>query len=163
MRNALIAVLALCALAPPAALAANGPSPGVHVDPGSPAGKQYSFPIATTRGETSGRPSSASATAPPPFGAGVRPARAPATAPAPRPTASKRRASAGHPRSGHRRGGAHRGRGTRRAAAATPAAAPKPTTQTSGVGGSSWMPLTAGGVLVLLLGGGGGLALRRWA
>lgn len=36
----------------PVAQAASNPGQGVHVDPGSPAGKQYAIPNTSARGET---------------------------------------------------------------------------------------------------------------
>ena len=46
--------------------------PGVHVDPGSPAGKQYQIPIATARSEAAGGSGASNSTAPA-FGVGVTP------------------------------------------------------------------------------------------
>ena len=167
MRAGLIAVVALLAFTPPLAIAANGPSSGVHVDPGSPAGKQYSLPIASARSETSGHRSSAGAAGAVPFGAGVTPAAPSAPLPA-------HPQSRSHSHSPSHRAAAGRGRSTapRPAAHRAPVPGATPRNRRSGssdlsprasrVGGSSWMALAAGGALVLLLGGGGGLALRRW-
>src|ERR1700751_869920 len=60
------------ALNPGQALANGGPPPGVHVDPGSPAGKQYQIPIPAARQETSGSTGSANSDGsnPPLFGGG---------------------------------------------------------------------------------------------
>ncbi len=51
------------------------PGNGVHVDPGSPAGKQYAIPIPSARSETSGRAGSSGSGSsnPPLFGVGVTP------------------------------------------------------------------------------------------
>src|ERR1700760_2092560 len=66
-----LASLGLIAAGP--ALAA--PGNGVHVDPGSPAGKQYAIPIPSARSETSGQKagSGSGSTNPPLFGVGVTP------------------------------------------------------------------------------------------
>jgi hypothetical protein len=49
--------------------------PGVFIDPGSPAGKEYSVPLSALRGAASGRPG-AGGGAQPLFGIGVSPPRA---------------------------------------------------------------------------------------
>lgn len=78
-RRAVYAACALAALAAaPAGPAAPGParaaSSGVHVDPGSPPGKEYAIPLQTARNQGDGP--------------------APATAPAPRPAARSPRTTA---------------------------------------------------------------------
>lgn len=79
MRALLAAVVTgVLAVAAQPALAANGPSPGVHIDPRSPAGKQYQIPIISVRGETSGGSHTSGSGAPPRLGRGSpRPARPP--------------------------------------------------------------------------------------
>src|ERR1700738_1512568 len=70
MVSAAMTVLALGA--PGAASAASSPGSGVHVDPGSPAGKQYVLPLPAALRETSGGQAVGSGTANPPlFGLGV--------------------------------------------------------------------------------------------
>lgn len=162
MRAAVIAAAILSVVVAPVALAANGPSSGVHIDPGSPAGKQYSVPIAVARGEASGQPPGRGSASPPSFGAGVQAATTPAVG---TPRSNPRRATASRqPRQASRRRSTRRQPRVHRSPAAV---TPKPThsagypVQPERVGQSSWMPLIAGGLLVLLLGGGGGLALRR--
>jgi len=54
------------ALSMPAAAGAHKLPPGVHVDPGSPAAKEYSIPLATARGAPAGSSSSGQL-----FGAGI--------------------------------------------------------------------------------------------
>jgi hypothetical protein len=49
-----LVVWSLLAAGAPATALAQSPSPGVHVDPGSPAAKQYAIPLATARGAPPG-------------------------------------------------------------------------------------------------------------
>ena len=65
------AVLAVC-LSPTPAAAAPGLEPGVHIDPGSPAEKEYVLPLNQARQTGGGRGSGQSSTATL-FGAGVTP------------------------------------------------------------------------------------------
>lgn len=62
-----ISLLALAAPASSVAAAGGNPPTGVHVDPNSPAAKQYAIPLASARGQAPG--SSASG---PLFGAGIK-------------------------------------------------------------------------------------------
>ena len=55
------------------ASAAFAAQPGVHVDPGSPAGKQYAIPISSARSETAGQTGSNVGDNPPAFGVGITP------------------------------------------------------------------------------------------
>jgi hypothetical protein len=162
------AVVILWALVPQVALAAGGPSTGVHVDPGSPAGKQYAIPITSARGETSDNLSGSGSANPPLFGSGVTPpssggASATTTGGSQSPRATDRPLKAKR----SSRGSAVRGaaRRSRRATESGPSPAPPPSTdpptQSNVVGGSTWLPLAGGGALVLLLGCGTGFALRR--
>jgi len=156
---------ALCVCAPQAALAAGNSSSGVHVDPGSPAGKQYSFPITSARGETAGNSSGSRSGSgnPPLFGAGITPSSSARAASTTTAGSSHRSGSAATRHDGSARGGAtHRRRKAHSAAASSsPGSHARPFTQSSQVGGSTWLPLAGGGALVLLVGCGGGLALRR--
>jgi hypothetical protein len=63
-----IALVATWAVAGPA----QALEPGVFIDPGSPAGKEYSVPLSVLRGASSGRPGGGGA-APPLFGIGISP------------------------------------------------------------------------------------------
>jgi hypothetical protein len=117
---------------------AGAAEPGVTVDHGSPASKEYAIPLDAARSAGQGG-TAATATGPPLFGAGISPARA-----------AKERAGSGHRR--HRR------------AAAAPTADLRGRVNTAGVGpsGSSgmlWTVLIALGVLGS--GAAAGLALRR--
>lgn len=121
---------ALCALSAPAALA------DVHVDPGGPAGKQYTAPLGQARQQASGKEGSAgtpgSAEQAPPFGQGVQP-----------------------PGDGGGNGNGGGGEGAGSGSADGAAAA-------STDGGDPQTGLILGGaLLVLLAGAGGGFALRN--
>jgi hypothetical protein len=158
--RALLAVVltGLLLVAYPAIAAAAGLPPGVHIDPGSPTGKQYQIPISGARNQTSGSTNGSTSSNPPAFGAGVTPSgQTRATT-----TSSRATRSAAHTTAAGRR--------TRRTSRKWGAAAGPPattqadrhtTTQANAVGSSSWLPLAGGGALVLLLGCGGGLALKR--
>ncbi len=47
--------------------------PGVHLDPGSPSGKQYAFPLQVLRGAATGHAAPQGAAPPPLFGVGIGP------------------------------------------------------------------------------------------
>ena len=156
----------------PAGAAGAAGSSGVHVDPGSPSGKEYQLPVAAARTEASG--GGHGGTNAPTFGAGITPtgqgnpaasggtptahvASAPAT---PVPTAT----AAGHAlrtRKSHRANATHRP--TAAVALATAAQrSPQPTVASiNKPSNNGWLALAAGGGLVLLLGAGGGFAVRR--
>jgi hypothetical protein len=163
-----VVVASLAILAPQAALA-SAPTlqPGVHIDPGSPAGKQYQIPIVGARSETAGGGSTGSAN-PPLFGAGLTPA---STSTATSTTSSSTSSSTHKASSASARSHAararhrHSGSGASLVASSSPADSPySPVVSpasTGGAGTNGWIALVAGGVLVLALGGGGGLALRR--
>jgi hypothetical protein len=151
-------------VAAPPALAGTATSPGVHVDPGSPAGKQYQIPITSARGETAGQSPHSTSGSAPTFGSGVTPSSssAPRTptattaSPATRASAARRSAAG---RDGH--AATHGKNGAAPPVTVTTQANRQATTQSNQVGSSSWLPLAAGGALVLLIGCGGGLALKR--
>lgn len=159
------AVLAIAA--PAAAAAGDGLEPGVHVDPGSPAGKEYQFPIPATRSETSGRQGSSGtgrSQNPPLFGVGITPPSGPPSAAGSGSGSSSRSLSARRSRRSDAVSAARRGSvgDTRAHEGSAPASASFAGSPASGgVGGSGWIPLVVGGALVLILGGGGGLVLKR--
>jgi hypothetical protein len=146
--------------------AAAAPGNGVHVDPGSPAGKQYAIPIPSARSQTSGQAGGAGSANPPLFGVGVTPDATVATG-----GASAAPATAGQrtsPRSAGTAAQAADNKSRRQAARHGSTAPPTtgrtgrpPSAESSAVGGTSWLPLLGGGALVLLIGGGGGFLLRR--
>lgn len=140
-------------MAPPAV--ASGPTSGVHVDPGSPAGKQYVLPIASARGETSGEHNVPSS--PPLFGAGVTPAASTASS-------SNRGAKSGARQDSRTRRTVPAASASTRTARSKRAASPsgsRTIAASAQADGNSWLPLLGGGAMVLLIGGGSGLALRR--
>lgn len=131
--------------------------PGVHVDPGSPAGKEYQIPVVGARSETAGGTQGQGGN-PPLFGVGVTPA-----------TTASADSSAGRPTSSSSasRGATSHSTRTRTAASSSPsgskpvsAVAPPDPDGSAPAGGNGWIALVAGGLLVLVLGGGGGLLLR---
>ena len=134
---------------------------GVHIDPGSPAAKQYAIPLSQARQIDSGSSSSASSSATA-FGAGINP---------PAPVSSSRSASASRDGRAHRRRSSRvraRKHGKHAATALTPEAKPPAavlqaanTQASSGGGDGSTLALLGGGVLILVLGGLGGTVLRR--
>lgn len=155
-------VLSGMALATAGPALANAGNNGVHVDPGSPAGKQYAIPIPSARSETSGQQGGSGSSNPPLFGVGVTPAGAAATGASPATTSgSPSRAKLPH---GVTRSAAHRrtpNHGATRSAPSTTAQNVSRAAEKNAVGGTSWLPLLIGGVLVLVIGGGGGFFLRR--
>jgi hypothetical protein len=130
-----------------AAPAAVGLEPGVHVDPHSPSGTEYSFPLGSTRQQLGGHSSAgASAGSGPLFGVGLGRAT------------SHRRTSGAHPG-----GPRHAGAGTRtgsRSGRAGAALRPEQGEAIAALGqsGSSTDALTLV-LAVMALGGGGGLGL----
>jgi hypothetical protein len=153
--RAFVAALGVFVICTQSALAAPHLGPGIHLDPGSPAAKEYVIPITGARAETSGGSPGTGSVGAATFGYGVT--QAPASG-----------SRAGANRSSRTR---HRGAKTRsRSRAGAPRAAGSPmavraaalSADGGGDGGSSsWLLLAAGGALVLLLGCGGGLALTR--
>jgi hypothetical protein len=139
---------------------------GVHVDPGSPAGKEYQFPVVGARGETAGGAQGQGGN-PPLFGVGVTPAVADATPAAHATETSTSRATgagvAGSKSTRARR--AHTHPKPQTVVSSSPAADPTPAVDPpvagGSAGGSGWIALVAGGLLVLVLGGGGGFLLRQ--
>ena len=153
----LMVVLAVVAFLAAASGAAAKPalSPGVQVDPGSPASKQYAIPLAQARaGGTSGGSGSGTL-----FGSGItRAAPASSTPAAPRPrTPASRARRAGGPTGGDKGSGAVAQSG--QVTAAPGARVPAPGRLAGGGAGIAWMLGVA--ALVLALGGLGGAALAR--
>jgi hypothetical protein len=145
------------ALSPTAAQAASGLEPGVHVDPGSPAAKEYAIPLAQARqiGRTGSSSDGSSAAL---FGAGIGP-RGPGGSSRSSSTARSGPAAAKPP--GHRpaSGPNRTPRGTDQES--LPSSLLASSSRASGSGDSSILALVGGGVLILILGGFGGTVLRR--
>jgi hypothetical protein len=153
----LIAVAAL-AVAGPAGAKTVSPAPGVHIDPGSPAAKEYAIPLGVARtGSGSGGNGSTQL-----FGAGITKASSPPPGAAPTGhAATTGRAVAGR---GHHPAAKRR----TRSGAVTPASAPgtgvpppQRVLDTGGGAGSGIAWMLAAAAAVLLLGALGGLALAR--
>lgn len=152
------------------AVAAGSPSSGVHVDPNSPAGKQYVIPIVGARSETSGGNTSSGAN-PPAFGVGItHDEHSTTTSTVTTPTTSTTSPTPVHKKASkpqnHRQrlkvsGAAPAGGTPPPASPSSPSSSSSQAGSSPGSGSSDWLPLGAGGALVLLVGGGGGLALRR--
>ncbi len=142
------------ALSATVAQADAGLEPGVHVDPGSPAAKEYAIPLGQAR-QTGAEGSSASSSAPL-FGAGIGP-RGPGGS-------SHSHSGAGRTLSAAKaRGqGSVSGLGATRVAGreSLPSSVLASSSRASGDGGSL-LALLAGGVAILILGGLGGAMLRR--
>ncbi|MHB8658448.1 MAG: hypothetical protein ACYC91_10925 [Solirubrobacteraceae bacterium] len=162
-------------------------APGVHIDPGSPAGKQYAIPVASARSETAGFSGPRAGGSPPLFGVGItksvtatatavssgQPVASSGTATGALPSrgsgsplgstsksVGSRAGQSGAGRSGAGRSGAGQTVHGSRAARVDPVSADA---SGGGSGGSEWLALAGGGALVLILGGGVGIALRRRA
>jgi hypothetical protein len=159
----------VCLIAPATAL--GSPPSGVHVDPGSPAGKQYQIPITAARSEASGSGSGQSAN-PPAFGVGVTasPSTAPTastpatTDPATTTASSSTTATRTHPHA-RRHARPHLGASATRPASGDPHPPPVATArisaETDEVGSNTWLALAGGALLVLVLGCGAGLLIRQ--
>jgi hypothetical protein len=135
--------------------------PGVHVDPGSPAAKQYALPLNQAReiGRSGAGP--AAGASPALFGAGIGAARSHRAAVAAEGAGSHAREGAG---SDVREESHRRSREDSLSSQGTPAsldAAHLGVAAQAGSGDGSLLALLGGGIAVLLLGGAGGVAMRR--
>jgi hypothetical protein len=149
-----LAVLATCLVTP--AAAAPGLEPGVHLDPGSPAVKEYVLPLNQAR-QTGSASSSKRGSSTAPFGAGITPPNGGAGAGS-QPSTTTRVGS-------HTAGHAH---GKHVAGAAAPAPVPIPSSvlraarsENSSDGSGSLFALLGGGLAILVIGGFGGTVLRH--
>jgi hypothetical protein len=147
----ILAMLALSCLAV-SAHAATGLEPGVHVDPGSPAAKEYALPLNQARqtgANTSGKASTGSAAL---FGAGIKPPGSGGS--------GRARSAASNTPHGVRRDASGAGSsdpGTHVPAIVLRAAS----SRASSGGGGSLLALLGGGVAILVLGAFGGTLMRR--
>jgi hypothetical protein len=150
-----LAVLAACSPVAPAR-AATGLEPGVHVDPGSPAEKQYVLTLNQAR-QTGASSSTRSNSSPQLFGSGITPPRggggsSPASLRGPAHTrgTTRHKASVASGRNGQPQ------------TASLPAAVLRASrSQGSSAGSGSTLALLAGGLAVLVLGAFGGTVLRH--
>lgn len=157
--SALIALTIACS--PASAQAGAELEPGVHVDPGSPAAKQYALPLNQARrtGAPEGRGAGAA------FGAGIHPPGSGGGKASQHGPTTGGKGSGGQ---GESAGGASR-RGASRVAAGAPRGTSRPTaavlnsaSSNSYTGGDgSILALLGGGVAILILGLFGGMVLRR--
>jgi hypothetical protein len=156
-------------LVPSPAWASGSPSQGVHIDPGSPAGKEYQLPVAATRAQLGRGGSGHSQGGGQLFGAGINPNTSNSSSggtstPAP---SQGTKAASSTPRRGAP--GARLEHTSEHASGASNVATVPLTagvqaalrTPTATDGGSGWIPLIIGGGLVLAIGGGGGFLVRR--
>jgi hypothetical protein len=162
-RSGALAVTAACCLTVPVGTA-GALEPGVHLDPGSPAAKEYALPLDQARqtgSESPSKPSSEGGL----FGAGIKP---PGSG-SPRGGAGAGGASAPHGAGGETAGGSG-GSGQGGTGPPSTGAAQAALTQTalraarepgSGGGNGSILALVGGGVAILVLGGFGGTVLRH--
>ncbi|MCW3057335.1 MAG: hypothetical protein JWO21_1304 [Solirubrobacterales bacterium] len=162
--NGAVAACTLCCVLA-SAQAASALEPGVHVDPGSPAAKEYALPLDQARQtgtESSSQPSSEGGL----FGAGIKP---------PGSGGSSRGGGTGGGGTGSSATGGHRANGTGHAVPPAPGASATSPSQAqlaqaalraareqgSGGGNGSILALVGGGVAILVLGGFGGTVLRH--
>ncbi len=133
--------------------AGGGLEPGVHVDPGSPAAKEYALPLNQAR--QTGAVSSSHERSPEAalFGAGIKPPGSGGS----KPPAARGPHPSGSPASGRASGG-----GLPAGSAALPSVVLRAThAQGSPGGDGSVLALLAGGVAIIVLGGFGGTVLRH--
>jgi hypothetical protein len=132
--------------------AAAGVEPGVHIDPGSPAAKEYALPLNQAR--QTGDGSTPSASSETPFGAGIKP-----------PGSGGAGGSGSAPREGRSPGSGSPESHSHDAAGTTPtlpsAVQRAVKSQGSSGGGGSLPALIGGGVAILVLGAFGGTVLRQ--
>lgn len=131
--------------------AALGLEPGVHVDPGSPAAKEYALPLNQARqiGGGAGQAKAGSSTL---FGAGIKPPGSGG--------AKKAEADSGEAQRGARTGAS--GAISRDPAAPVPAVVLRAArSQSSSSGDRSILALLGGGVAIIVVGALGGTLMRR--
>ena len=152
--SALITVAAMAAsISAQLASPASGLEPGVHVDPGSPAAKEYALPVNQARVTGSGGERSGGSPEKL-FGAGIKP-----------PSSGSK---GGRPRQGGRPASQTDAQASRsptpagdRAQEAPPTAVQQATSRSASSGGASSLVLFAGGVAILVLGAFTGIVLRH--
>jgi hypothetical protein len=136
-----------------AAPAAAGLEPGVHVDPGSPAAKEYALPL--SQGRQTGAGSASGGGSETQFGAGIKPPGSGG------PGSRSPGAGAGTPgsrRAGRAPSGPH---GAQAASGTLPPLVQQAVDSHSSGGAGSLPVLIGGGVAILVIGGFGGTVLRH--
>jgi len=150
MAGALTVLAMSCSTA--SAQAGTGLEPGVHIDPGSPAAKEYALPLNQAR-QTGSQSSARGSSSGPLFGAGIGPPGAGGSSPSPSGSAKAVRAGRAS-----RAGGAN----TAGLQAALPSSVLHVSSSPASSGGSgSSLALLGGAVAILVLGGFGGTVLKR--
>jgi hypothetical protein len=141
--------------------AASALEPGVHVDPGSPAAKEYALPLAQAR-QTGSEPSAHTSSESTLFGAGIKPPGAPGR-PSSHSTKAGARAPAGPGATGASGGGTELGAGPGPLSqpALSEAMLRAARAEGSPGGDGSILALLGGGVAILVLGVFGGTVLRH--
>lgn len=144
MGGILVLLAMSCAAAP--VQVAIGLEPGVHIDPGSPAAKEYALPLSQARQtDTGASPGRSAASAP--FGAGIKPPGA----------GGSSHSGAGAATAG---GGGSGGAVAQKTLLSAVLGASSSRAGSAG-SGDSFLSLLAGGAAILVLGGFGGTVLRR--
>jgi hypothetical protein len=140
--------------------AAIGLEPGVHVDPGSPAAKQYALPLNQAReiGRGGGAGAGASSSL---FGAGIGSARSHRSAVAAKVVGSNARGGVGLDVRDEPLRRSRKGLPSSQSTPASLAASPLDIAAHEGSGDGSLLALLGGAIAVLLLGGAAGVAMRR--
>jgi hypothetical protein len=147
-----LAVVTICSFATSAG-AATGLEPGVHVDPGSPAAKEYALPLNQARKTGTSTAGSAAAA---PFGAGIHSGRGSGGSPSVGGASPKGAIRDGARPAGNSVASGSPGKST------VPAVVLRASAQRSSSGGEgSVLALLGGGIAVLVLGGFGGVVMRR--
>jgi hypothetical protein len=147
-----LVVVAICSFATSAG-AATGLEPGVHVDPGSPAAKEYALPLNQARQTGAATAGSAGAA---PFGAGIHPGRGSGRSPSVGGASPK-----GAVRDDARSASSSVASGSSGTSIVPTAVLRVSREQSSSGGDGSILALLGGGIAVLVFGGFGGVVMRR--
>lgn len=149
----ILAILAVGLPTTPAG-AATGLEPGVHVDPGSPAAKEYALPLSQARQTGTDPAGHEGPSTGGPFGAGIHPAGSGGSNPG-------SRARGGYARTRHTISKASPVDTPGTSAAISPVALSAASSRASSGGDGSLLTLLGGAVAVLIVGGFGGALVRR--
>ena len=150
-------VLAVLAVSLPTApaQAATGLEPGVHIDPGSPAAKEYALPLNQARQTGAGPAGHEGSSAGAPFGAGIHP---PGSGGSSNPGS---RANGGYARARHTISRTSPADAPGTGAAISPIALRAASSRASSGGDGSLLTILGGAVAILILGAFGGTLMRR--
>jgi hypothetical protein len=140
--------------------AAAGVEPGVHIDPGSPAAKEYALPLNQARQTGAGSTPSGSSEAP--FGAGIKPPGSGGAGSSGSAAHDGRSPGRSPSRSSRRGASESRSHGAVGTAPALPPTVQRAVESQDASGGGGSLPaLIGGGVAILVLGAFGGTVLRH--